>query len=73
MEFSPSYLQWLSGLNEKNYYSADVLVKKIMVDNTKKELQDVVDMASCTHNTNINKFVYPAIRLFTDYNGKCSY
>ena len=35
IEFSQSYLPWSNGLNERNYYSANVLVRKWM-DKDKK-------------------------------------
>ena len=33
IEFSPSYSPWSNGLNERNHYSADRIVRKLMVEN----------------------------------------
>ena len=30
IEFTPSFLSWLSGINESNHYNCDVIVRKIM-------------------------------------------
>ena len=35
IEFGPAYSPWSNGINERNHYSADVIVKKIM-DEVKK-------------------------------------
>ena len=53
IELSPLFSPWSSGISERNHYSADVIVKKIMADNAKVVLQDAVNMASRTHNTNL--------------------
>ena len=45
VEFSPAYSPWSSGINERNYYSADVVVKIIMDEDDKITLQDAVSMA----------------------------
>ena len=44
--FSP----WSNGINERNYYNCDVIVKKIMDEDKKIGLGEVVDMASWIHN-----------------------
>merc|ERR1712237_112131 len=54
INFTPSYSPWSNGINERNHYSCDVIVKKIMEEDKKVTLQEAVSMASWTHNTNQN-------------------
>ena len=54
IEFTPSYSPWSNGVNKRNHYSCDVIVKKVMEQDRKLVLQEAVTMASWTHNTNIN-------------------
>ena len=35
INFGPVYSPWSNGLNERNHYSADVVVNKIMEENKK--------------------------------------
>ena len=45
IEFSQVFTPWLNGINERNYYSANVVVKKIMDEDAKIKLQDAINMA----------------------------
>merc|ERR1712030_13939 len=54
INFTPSYSPWSNGINKRNHYSCDVIVKKIQEENKKVTLQEVVSMAAWTHNTNGN-------------------
>ena len=51
IEFSPSYSPWSNRLNERNHYSADRIVRKLMDEGVSLEL--AVSRACWTHNTNI--------------------
>ena len=53
IEFSPSYSPWLNGLNERDHYSADRIVRKLMDENQGMLLEKAVTRASWKHNTNI--------------------
>ena len=35
IEFSQAFSPWLNGTNERNHYSADVIVRQIMDDDAK--------------------------------------
>ena len=65
ISFTPSYSPWSNGINERNHYSCDVIVKKIMEEDRKIVLQEAVTMASWTHNTNINTLGYSPLQLMT--------
>ena len=65
IEFGPAFLPWSNGINERNHYSCDVIVKKIMEEDSKISLQDAVDMASWTHNTNVNTLGFIPLQLVT--------
>lgn len=54
VEFTPSYSPWSNGVNERNHYSCDVAVRKILASETKVSLDEAVKMAAWTHNTNVN-------------------
>merc|ERR1712055_702511 len=56
--FTPSYSPWSNGINERNHYSCDVIVKKVMEEDKKVTLQEASTMAAWTHNTNINVLGY---------------
>jgi hypothetical protein len=68
IEFGPSYSPWSNGVNERNHYSCDVIVKKIMEEDKKISLQEAVNMASWTHNTNVNVLGYTPLQLVTSKN-----
>ena len=58
IEFGASYSPWSNGINERNHYSADIVVRKVMETDKKLSLQKSVDLAAWTHNTNINALGY---------------
>ena len=60
--FTPSYSPWS---NERNHYSCDVIVKKVMEENKKLTLQEATTMAAWTHNTNVNVLGYSPLQLMT--------
>ena len=63
IEFSPSYSPWSNGLNERNHYSADRIVRKLMDEGVSLEL--AVSRACWTHNTNIMVSGYNPLTLMT--------
>jgi hypothetical protein len=65
IKFGPNYLPWCNGLNERNHYSVDMTVKKIMEVDKKLTLQKAVEMAAWTHNTNTNVLGYDLMSLVT--------
>ena len=65
IEFGASYSPWSNGINERNHYSADIVVRKVMETDKKLSLQKSVDLAAWTHNTNINVLGYEPMRLVT--------
>ena len=65
ISFTPSYSPWSNGVNERNHYSCDVIVKKIMEEDKKITLQEAVAMASWTHNTNQNTHGFSPLQLVT--------
>ena len=65
IEFSPSYSPWSNGLNERNHYSADRIVKKLMDEKKDISLEEAVSRASWTHNTNIMVSGYNPLTLMT--------
>ena len=65
VKFGPPYSPWSNGLNERNHYSADVTVSKMLEADKKMDLKTAVNMASWTHNTNVNFLGYEPMRLVT--------
>ena len=65
ISFTPAYSPWSNRVNERNHYSCDVIVKKIMQDENKISLEEAVKMASWTHNTNVNVLGFQPLQLVT--------
>jgi hypothetical protein len=65
VHFGPTYSSWSNGLNERNHYSADVMVNKIMASDKKITLQKAVEMAAWSHNTNTSILGYNPMQLVT--------
>ena len=63
--FTSAFSPWSNGVNERNNYSCDIIVKKAMEEDKKLKLQTAVNMASWTHNTNINTLGYSPLQLVT--------
>ena len=68
IKFGPAYSPWSNGINERNHYSCDIIVKKIMDGDSKISLQDAVNMAAWTHNTNMNILGFSPLQLVTGKN-----
>ena len=65
IKFGAPYSPWSNGLNERNHASCDVTVKKLMEENRKMSLQEAVDRASWTHNTNVSTTGVQPLMLMT--------
>ena len=65
IKFTPAYSPWSNGVNERNHYSCDVIVRKIMQDEKKIKLEEAVKIASWTHNTNVNVLGFQPLQLVT--------
>ena len=65
ISFGPPYFPWCNAINERNHYSADIAVSKILESESKKDLQTALNLASWTHNTNVNKLGYSPLHLVT--------
>ena len=65
IEFGPTYSPWSNGINERNHYSADIVVRKAQETDRRMSLQKAVELASWTHNTNVNFLGYEPMRLVT--------
>ena len=63
IEFSPSYSPWSNGLNERNHYSADRIVRKLLDEGILLEM--AVSRACWTHNTNVMVSGYNPLTLMT--------
>ena len=65
IDFTQAFSPWSNSMNEKNHYSCDVIVKKAMEEDKKLRLKTVVNMASWTHNTNVNVLGFSPLKLVT--------
>ena len=63
LKFGPSYSPWSNGLNERNHGVCDVIVKKAMETDKTLTLQEAVNIAAWSHNTNVNKLGYSPMQL----------
>ena len=54
IKFTPVFSPLSNGVNERNHYNCDVIVKKIMDEDKKIGHGEAIDIASWTHNTNVN-------------------
>ena len=64
LKFTPNYSPWSNGINERNHYSADLTVRKLL-DDKGITLEDSVSTASWCHNTNVNKKGFLPLQLVT--------
>merc|ERR1711873_134161 len=65
ISYGPAYSPWSNGINERNYASCDLTIKKLM-DDKKIGLTDIlVKTAAWTHNTNVNKAGFSPLTLVT--------
>ena len=65
IKFTPVYLPWSNGINERNHYNFDEIVRKIMDEDKKISLGEAVEMASWTHNLNVNVLGFQHLQLVT--------
>merc|ERR1711962_1890412 len=65
IKFKPAFSPWSNDINERNHYNCDVMVMKIIEENKNVGLGEAVDMASWTHNTNVNVEGFQPLQLMT--------
>ena len=65
IKFGAPYSPFSNGLNERNHYSCDIVVNKAMSEDKKLTLQQAVDKAAWTHNTNKSRKGYLPLELAT--------
>ena len=65
VRFGPTYSPWSNGINERNHASADIVVKKVLEEDSKLKLSEAVSLASWVHNTNVNVLGYDPMSLVT--------
>ena len=65
IKLGPAHSPWSNGCNERNHYSADKIVDKIMESDKKVKLEEAVSMAGWTHNTNSNRSGFSPMQLVT--------
>ena len=65
IKFTLAYWPWSNGINERNHYNCDVIVKKIMEEDKKVGLGEAVDITSWMHNTNVNVKGFQPMQLMT--------
>ena len=58
LKFGPSHSPWSNGLNERNHGVCDIIVKKAMETDKTLSLQEAVNIAAWSHNTNVNRLGY---------------
>ena len=68
IEFTPGFSPWSNGDNERNHYSCNLIIKKVMEEDRSIMLQEAVNLASWTHNTIINVLGYSPLQLVTGKN-----
>ena len=65
IQFTPVFSPWSNGVNERNHYNCDVIVRKIIDEDKKVRLEEAVDMASWTQNINVNVLGFQPLQLVT--------
>ena len=55
IELTPFYSPWSNSTNERNHYSADIIIKKIMEGRKILKTDTIIKAAVQTYNTIINK------------------
>ena len=65
IKFGAPYSPFSNGLNERNHYSCDTVVSKLMEEDKKMSLQEACDMAMWTHNTNKSRKGFLPLQIAT--------
>ena len=63
LKFGPSHSPWSNGINERNHGICDIIVKKALEHDKSLSLQEAVNIAAWSHNTNVNKLGYSPMQL----------
>ena len=65
IKFGAPYSPFSNGLNERNHYSCDTVVSKMMEDDKKTTLQEACNTAAWTHNTNKSRKGFLPLQIAT--------
>ena len=68
MSFGAANSPWYNGINERNYASADITVRKCLGEGktaTNEGLERIVTTAAWTHSTIINMYDHSLLALIT--------
>lgn len=65
LKYGPCYSPWSNGTNERNHYSADQTVQKLLDDDSSLSLEDAVSAASWCHNVCVTKNGFSPLQLLT--------
>ena len=63
IKFSPTYSSSSNGVDERNHYSADLTVRKVMDENSNMTLEEAISKAAWCHNTNTTVKGYAPLQL----------
>ena len=65
IKFGAPYSPFSNGCNERNHYSCDVVVNKLMENDKMISLQEACDIAAWTHNTNKSRKGFLPLQIAT--------
>ena len=65
VKFWPAFSPWSNGINERNYATADLTVKKRMEEKRVPFSDSLIKAAAWTHNTSVNKCGFSRLQLVT--------
>ena len=65
VRYGSAYSPWVNVINQKNYASSDITIKKLTEEKKVALTDSLVKASSFTHNTNINKIRYTPRQLAT--------
>ena len=67
INFGPAFSPWSNGVHERNHASADLTLKKMVLENDSKTVlsNDLVKAASWVHNTNVNWMGFTPLQIAT--------
>ena len=59
---------WQNGIVERNHATADVIFKKLILDDPKRDFQEAVNFAAFAKNSEVNKTRFSALQLMSGQN-----
>ena len=63
LKFGAAHSPWSNGINERNHAVADIIMGKVKEGDKSLTDQQAVNIASWSHNTNVNKLGYTHLQL----------